>query len=527
LFTDFIYKPGTLTPWLGYDFRTPESFERTAEQLVQIDFARQELTATLSSQNREFGAPGSTIENIDLMVNRNALCVVAGHQVILLGGPLMVLYKVITVIKLAQKLSDLLARPVVPVFWLATDDHDFAEVDHILLPAADGKLEKIRYETADLHAGKPMSDIQLDRAIENLLDQTYVKLAETEFRDDLIDLLRSCYCDGAMIFESFARFLLHYFGEHGLIIVDPTSAELRSLASETLAQAVSDFETIKHSLRETGRSLLDAGYHLQVTRDEEYLNLFLAAGRRSRISYRNGRISIDGTDQVYSPVELTDTIRMSHGLFSPDVLLRLVVQSRLFPVLAFVGGPAEISYFAQVRKLFPLFKTVPPVVYPRLSASIVETRWADFIENHGIDTRRLVTYAGREAYLTSILRERFPSRIEGSLEATRTRIMAEFGSIGEIVEADDSLERTIEQTRRKIDYELNSLKGKIFKAHRKAHDDFARKFRRAGELIFPEQSLQERHCSFIYFLNKYGPGVVNRINDTLDIEIHEHQIMLL
>lgn len=516
-----------MAPWLGSDFRDPDGYKQTADQLLRDDFSRSELGRILAAQNQEFGAPDETLSNIDLIQNHNALCAITGQQVGLLGGPVISLYKTISVIKLARKLSDLLEHPVVPVFWLATDDHDLAEVDHVLLPTKEGKLEKISYEPIESIEGKPMASVSLDVSIRGFLDSVSDALTDTDFKSQLVDLLKSCYSEESMIFASFARLLLRHLGKHGLIVVNPADARLRLLTKDVFKQEVSDFEATRESIKDTDKSLLDAGYHLQVTRPEQYTNLFMCEDKRSRIGYRDERFYVDGTDREYSREELLASIEKAPDSFSPNALLRMVVQSKLFPSVAFVGGPAEIAYTAQVKGLFSIFDVVPPIVHPRLSATIIESRWASFIEEHGIELSRLPSYSSREAYLTSILDARFPKDIDALLEESQIHSIAEIEKMRDVIESDSGLVKTFEQTRKKIDYELNSFRSKVLKAHRKAHDGFSQKFRRLAEHLFPEQSLQERHYNLIYFANKYGPAIVDTICNKLDDETYEHQVIRL
>jgi bacillithiol biosynthesis cysteine-adding enzyme BshC len=527
LFKDFIYSPGVLAPWVGSDFRDPIGYRQTADQLVRADFSRSELGRILSAQNHEFGAPEETLSNVELIRNRDAHCVVTGQQVGLLGGPILSLYKAITVIKLARKLSDLLAHPVVPLFWLATDDHDLAEVDHVLLPTEEGKLEKISYEPVESADGRPMASVSVDSSIRGFLDRVSNALADTEFKSELLDLLKSCYSEGSMIFAGFARLLLHHLGKHGLVVVNPADTGLRSLAKDVFRREVTEFEATRKSIKEANGSLLDAGYHLQVTRAEQYTNLFMCEDKRSRIGYRDGRFYVDGAGREYSRGELLDTIEKAPDSFSPNVLLRLIVQSRLFPAVAFVGGPAEIAYFAQVKGLFPIFDVVPPIVHPRLSATMIERHWASFMEEHDIELSRLPSYSGREAYLTSILDARFPKDIDASLQESQERTMAEIAKMRDTIKTDSGLVKTFEQTRKKIDYELNSFRSRVLKGNRKAHDGFSEKFRRLAEHLFPEQLLQERHYNLMYFANKYGPAIVDTICNRLDAETYEHQVVRL
>jgi len=527
LFKDFIYNPDALSRWLGPSFHDADSFRETSARLLDIDYSRDELARILRVQNEEFGASEATLNNIEHIAEGNALCAITGHQVVMLGGPAMILNKALTVIKLSEKLSKLLAHPVVPVFWLATDDHDFAEVDHVLLPRDDGNLDKLPYSPATPIRDKAMAEVILDENITRLIDAVSEQLAQTEYKKELIEDLRRFYAPGKSIYESFARFLLNYLGKYGLVLVDPSDAGLRKLSASIFAREVSEFESARDTIRLTNQSLTDAGYHLQVERDEQYLNIFYVDGTRTRVGLSDGSFFIEGAEDSMTETTLLDLISNHPEKFSPNVLLRPVLQSHLLPVLAFVGGPAEIAYSAQIGALYDQFHVVPPVVCPRLSATIVESRWAKFIDRNDIDLKQLQTISEREELLTALLKAKFPDGLAGSMDEGHQRIMDVLEQIRGTLGEDKSLLQTLEQTRKKIDYELNSFKNRVFKAHRKANDDFAQQFRKTAGHLFPEQSMQERLCSLIYFTNKYGPGVVESIFNSLSIDNYDHQFIFL
>ncbi|MBU1317972.1 MAG: bacillithiol biosynthesis cysteine-adding enzyme BshC [candidate division Zixibacteria bacterium] len=527
LFKDFIYDPGALSRWLGPSFHDADSFRKTAARLLATEYDRDELARILRFQNEEFGASEPTLKNIEHIADGNALCAIAGHQVVMLGGPAMILHKALTVIKLSEKLSNLLAHPVVPVFWLATDDHDFAEVDHVLLPRDDGSIEKISYSPAIPISDRAMADVILDENSTQFIDMVSEQLAETEYKKELIEDLRRFYAPGKSIYESFARFLLNHLGRCGLVLVNPSNPGLRKLSASIVAREVSEFKSARDTIRLANQSLTDAGYHLQVERDEQYLNLFHVDGMRTRVGFHDGRFFIEGVEDSVTEPALLDLISNHPERFSPNVLLRPIVQSHLLPVLAFVGGPAEVAYSTQIGSLYDQFDVVPPVVCPRMSATIVESRWAKFIDKNGVDMKQLQTISEREELLTALLKAKFPEGITASTDEGHQRVLDVLGEIRSKLGEEKSLLQALEQTRKKIDFELNSFKNRVFKAHRKANDDFSQQFRKMAAHLFPEQSLQERLCSLVYFTNKYGPGIVETIFNSLSIDDHDHQIIYL
>jgi len=527
LFRDFIYKEESLSRWLHTDFRKAESCRETMRRLLDVDYRRNRLADILTDQNREFGASEKVFENIEKMRNENALCSVTGHQVGLLGGQMMIFYKALTAIKSAEKLTNELNHPVVPLFWMATDDHDLDEVDHIHLPVKDGSLQKIVYEPTQPISNIPMSHVQLDGNIRIFLDEVHSALDESEFKDDLLDNLSRCHADGEMIFTAFAKCFQRWFGDYGVIVVNPADPQLREMSKEIFKKEITGAMEVRSAIGKSNESLKQVGYHLQVIRDNAYTNLFVNKGIRTRVEFAGGQFVIEGETDSMTEEALLSRVDSSPDLFSPNVLLRPIVQSKLFPTILYAGGPAEIAYFSQISGLFDFFGVVPPIVRPRISATIIEPRYRRFIERHDIEISRLATRDDREMYLTEIMKARFPDGMNESMEQIQRRIAGALEDLRHLVEYDGNLVRTLDKTVRKIDYEINEFKGKVFKAFKKEQDELSRKFRMCAEQLFPEQSLQERHYSFVYFASKYGPGIVNTLYTELDIDEVEHQMVYL
>ncbi len=526
LFSNFVYDPGSLSKWLGGDFRELSSYERTSGLLARSEYQRDKLADMLLRQNRLFGDSHEAADAIE-KIRRGALCVVTGHQICFLGGPLLVLYKAFTVSKLAAKLSSKLDMSVVPVFWMATDDHDFEEINHVYLPDQNGKLSKIEYAPSGLIPGQPVSELVLEEEIDGFREAALGAMPAESNGRPLVSSLVDLYRKGERASTAFAKTLRLLCPDKSLILFDPSDSQAKELSAPIFRQEILSGEDTRRAIVSASESLVQTGYHQQVVRDHDSLNLFYVAGARRKIKIADGRLEIADFGDRRTREELAAEVDSDPSRFSPNVLLRLIVQSRLFPAVGYVGGPAEVAYFAQAKGLFDLFGVTPPVVHMRLSATLVEQWCRRLIEKHSIELGRLARFTDREEYLTEILRTQFPDEHGKSLSETRSRIMKEMESIGLRISADKDLIRTLEQTRKKIDFELKSFEEKAFKSHRKANDDFTRKYRLMADALFPEQSLQERHYNLLHFLNKYGQSVLEKIRDNLDIDVTEHQVIAL
>ena len=527
LFSDFIYNTDRVLRWIGEDYRETESYRTTAERLVSCRWPRREISDILCEQNEAFGASKETLSNISRITDGDALFAITGQQVGMLGGPLLVLFKALTVIKLAASLSDALSHPVVPVFWMATDDHDFPEINHVNIPDTDGNLSRIEYRPETSVDGKAMSDVTLEGGVNQFIDEALGMLPDSEFKPPLERLMRSACTPGEKLGVSFAKFLLSYLGKYGLIVVDPSDKGLRAVASGIIEHEISAHESTRRIIGKTNDSLVDAGYHLQVRRNPDYLSVFHHTDKRSRVGFRDGRFFIEGLEENLTEEDLKSRLLTRPEDFSPSALLRPVVQSRLFPVVAFVAGPAEVAYYAQMYGLFSEFDVVAPVIYPRMSATLVESRWRRFIERSEIELPKLIGFEERDALLKSIISKRIPVELNDELSSLETEIDKKLSAIDSHLAGDQSMKRSFEQTGRKIKRELDLFRERLVRSQKRSDDEFTQKFMRCARHLFPEQSLQERHYSFLYFIDKYGPDVVDEIHRTLDLNENDHQVITL
>jgi len=527
LFRDFIYNDGSLISLIGPDFRNIGSIREVADRLRSAGRDRKILCEVLLEQNEAFDADEETFDNIRLIRDRGALCVVAGHQVGLMGGQLMIVMKAITVLKLAERLEQELSHPVVPVFWLATDDHDFDEIDHVVLPLSDGSHETVRYTPRQLIVDQAMSDVILDEGISTFVEDVFSRLQDTEFKAGQRDLYGSWYAPGESIFAAFAKCMSALFEGRGLILMNPADPRMRRHSAGIFSEEIRGHDQIRAILKSSNAALLKSGYHVQVTRDQSLSSLFMIDGQRRKLEKVGDDFAVDGTDRRISQEELLALIEGSPEKFSPNVLLRPVVQSALLPALAFVGGPAEIAYFAQMHALFGHFDVIPPVMFPRLSATLIEPKWSKFLEQRNLSLLRLHAIDEREAYLTELLKESFPDEIESSFSNIRETVAGALAELEPLVGDDEGLSKTLSKTAAKIDYEIGSFGDKLFKSHRKAQEGFVQKYRALADQLFPEQTTQERYYSFIYWVNKYGSGIMDRLFDEISADTFDHQTLYL
>jgi len=381
LFTDFL---AYSTQVQAFYPRPPFFAEWLRDEAGKISYdssRRQRVTDVLERQNRAWNASAKTLSNLERL-RRGASAIVTGQQVGLFGGPAFSIYKALTAVKLAEE-ATAAGVDAVPVFWLATYDHDLAEVNHVSLPGPDGVLETI---TTSSHGipGAPVSAVHLGDEVQSAVDRASALLGETE----ATNLLRETYRPGETLGTAFARLFSRLFADWGVIVLDASDGELHHIAQPIYRAAIERSDELAAALLARGEALDAAGYYQQVKVTASSVLLFaLQNGSRTAIHRRaeDGGFAVgDDASERISEADLLERIRSAPQQFSPNVLLRPVVEDYLLPTLAYTGGAAEAAYFAQGGAVYELLLgRVTPMV-PRFSATIVEVKTQRLLEKHGV-----------------------------------------------------------------------------------------------------------------------------------------------
>jgi bacillithiol biosynthesis cysteine-adding enzyme BshC len=399
IFIDYIDRFEHVGHLFRHDYRDPSSFVHAAEAAAARDLPRDALVDVLHDQHAEFRGSDSAARNIERLRDPDAVAVLTGQQPALFGGPLYNLYKAATAVRLARRLQATSGRPHIPVFWIANDDHALDAVDRVHGVAADGTVVPITWEHGRTRSTEPLSLVRLDRGVEAALDvlsqvspSPGVALAATTFRA------------GERLSDCFGRFLAAAFAEDGLVVVDPSDVRLRELGMPRLAAEL-DHPAPSATAARTPTEWLEAqGYPAQVALRDDRLGLFhgQTARFRLRASERGCQMAFGSELVEWSAARAT--FAAAPREFSPNVLLRPIYQDALFPTAAYVGGPGEISYFAQLAPVYARFGLPMPVIYPRKSVTLLNTRAEGELAARGLsvaDVFRDTAALGPEAFATT------------------------------------------------------------------------------------------------------------------------------
>ncbi|HEX7961280.1 MAG TPA: bacillithiol biosynthesis cysteine-adding enzyme BshC, partial [Terriglobales bacterium] len=464
LFLDFLYAFPRVSRYYGHPpYATAELL--SAEPPRQSPEHRSQIADVLRDQNRRWGASERTLSNIELL-RGGAGAIVTGQQVALFGGPAYTLYKALTAIKLAQRATEA-GNPCVPIFWMATEDHDLAEVNHVFFPAPDGRLHRLATESHG-EEDQPVGSIKLGEDI-----GPHVQWIKDNFgTSEVCSWLEECYRPGATFAEAFARFLCRVFNDHGLIIVDPMDGRFHKIAAPLYSQVISQSQILNEQLLERNKELEEAGYHAQV-KVTESTSLLFALDERQRIPIHRKNGSFEIRDQIISPEQLQRQLAEATERFSANALLRPVVQDYLFPTLAYVGGSAEVAYFAQSEILYHhlLGRTTP--ILPRFSATLIEPRIAQWLEKYRLQAREVMC---SEAELqVELARRVLPGDLQKRLQESKGGLDAMLSPLTESLrKLDPTLAEAAEVASRKMHYQLERIGEKAASAEVRRNGEITR-----------------------------------------------------
>ena len=528
LFLDFLYNFEKVAPYYCADYKNIERYKINAGKIAGRSYEREKLIEILSDQNKSFGVGDKSFANINKLANNHSCVVFTGQQVGVLTGPLYTIYKTLTTIKLAEHLSRELAIDVIPIFWMAADDHDFEEVSHIHLIDKANEVSKFYYKPEDMPDNIPLAFFNLDQNINAFTKNVLDNLTQTEYLESIRDLVNRAYQPDRSLCDAFGIMLGNLFKDSGLVIVNPADVRIKKLAAPIYKKEIESFATSNEIILSDNQELNALGYHQQVNRVENYLNLFYFTGERARIGFENGQYFIDGVQQRFSKEELMATVDESPNYFSPNVLLRPISQDYIFPTLAYIGGPAEVAYFAQIKDLHNFFGVQCPIVFPRITATIVDQNSLRTAEKYDLKLCDLIGDKKVQARIKTLIETLIPDGLSNKMERDREEIIARILELDSYLEElDQGVRKTVQKSKGKVEYELKSLREKILKAFKKRNDTLVDSVARSAAFLFPEASLQERHLNVLTFINKYGPEFVDIISPHLKLDRYDHQVICL
>lgn len=450
-------------------------------------------------------------EQVEKLADPDSLAIVTGQQLGIYGGPVFTIYKTISTILLAKEWEKKLSRPVVPVFWLADEDHDFEEIAWFGIPGND-EFKKLEYK--DQSNGKLVSDITINDSIEELKNSIKSEMFDTDFSEKLWNLFDRCFKSGVTFRKAFALMMDELFGKHGLLIVGSNYEPIKKIVADTFKKSVTQAEVINKSLEEKSGKL-ESDFHRQVVLGDS--NLFYIDDDEQRLKLDREEGKWSAGDNSWSVQELLELIDRKPGKFSPNVFLRPVIQDQLLPTLGYVAGPGEVAYYGQMKELYPHFDLEMPVIFPRFSATLIESGIDRILEKIPFEFHR---YGERiEDLEKEYVKTSESTDVEALFKNWKHSIQSASTDPKDVIkEIDGSLDGLVGKTVSGFETELDKLKGRVYRSIKQQEETQLQRIRKIKAQLYPDNGLQERMVSFMYFMNKYGVDVWDNLLSDLEKE---------
>lgn len=489
---------------------------------------RRAVVAALWAYNQPLGAGEATQRHLAALEEDNTFAIVTGQQPGLWTGPLYTIYKALTAVVLSERLSSERSERFVPVFWIATEDEDFEEVCRAWYVSQRNELQCVAWPPLAGQENCSVGPLPLAVSLTPLLEQWAEGLPETEFRGAVFDLLTRTYEPSRTFGEWFARLLTELFRDLGLILWDPMWPPLRALMAPVFRQAIEQPLAFTRAANRAGEQLEAAGYHPSLHKPPDQCSFYVyRGGRRERVFYDEATARFRIADEAVSSEELLAHLDAAPEDFSASLMLRPLTQDALLPTGIFLGGPGEVSYFAQLRGLYDRLALPMPLLLPRLGATLIEPKVARLLAKYGLAPEDFWDDFGA---LTS----RVVAETEGGETATlfqeaRRQIGVLWPRLETHVAAiDESLRRTAEQARHRVLTELNRLEEKAQRARKRQNETLQAQLQTIRTHLAPRGNLQERTLNLLPYLLKFGPDFVAQLAVAFrDLEIGQHAFLTL
>ena len=509
--TEYAANFSSVAPLYSGDPASPDAWRDAIARARAHGRPPREISRIVAAQQDRRGAPQAARDAAARLASAETVAVVTGQQAGAFGGPLFTLLKALTAIQLAQRTEKEHGVPSVAVFWVDAEDHDWDEVRSCTVLNGDLQAQTVALPEAQGAGDVPVAQLTLDERIRETLAELRGALAPTDFTAPLMASLEAAYKPGAGVADAFARWLESLLGPYGLVVFDSSDAAAKPLARDVFARELRTGGQTAALAAAAGQQFSVIGHAPQVVPQPGSIALFRLDGRR---------VPIATTDAA----ALATTAAAAPQHFSPNVLLRPIVQDTLFPTICYVAGPSELAYLGQLRGVYEHFGVPMPLMYPRASATLIDAAGARFLSRYEFPIEQL--QARDEAALNRLLQGQLPEELTRSLAEAASTLQAAMQRVIEAMPAlDPTLAGAAKTTLGKMEHDLHALESKVIQAAKRRDDTLRRQFTRAQCQAFPQGHPQERTLGVVFFLNRYGPALVDRLLEELPLEMGKHWVI--
>jgi bacillithiol biosynthesis cysteine-adding enzyme BshC len=498
-------------------------WDKQTRNVVQNNSVHKRVGQILHQQNKQYNSPYLKHLGAD-----NCVYIISGQQLGLLVSPLYTVFKALTAVKLAESLNRKnTANTFIPLFWLECEDHDFQEINHFHVWTKDNEILKIGYEGKE-QLRQSIKQYRFTPAIQQVIKELKTNAVHTEFSDSLIDMISSEYKSGGSWVSATRNFMQQLLEKTGILYFNPGDPAIKELSSAFVTNWIDKMPQIMQAFSDQSSLLRRKGYDNQVADIEgkTFLHLVNENKEREHLYFKHNAYYSGVNDTKYSERELISYLTGNPENASTSVVSRPLLQSWLLPTAAYVAGPSEITYWAQLGKIFETMALEIPVVYPRISLTIIEPRIKRYLEKNELQSHEITP--GKKKFLEKYFKDRLNRETRNPFLETRAQIDIQFEKIKSyIAKIDKTLFNTADKSYQSIMQQLQVLEGKTVRASQSGDDVTLKQLQQIHETFYPNETPQERILSPVYFLNKYGPSFIDRIYEQSRLGVAETQFIYL
>ncbi len=529
LFLDYVDDFDSVNRFFEYDFKSDGDFLKCIELTSESyrngrQFLRKDLTGILSIQNHNFGSGQKALDNVAALNDSNTLAVVTGQQLGILTGPLYTIIKALNTIQLSDKLkSNFPEYNFVPVFWMEADDHDFLEINNISVVSKENELKRLTYFEKGIEDEKylkPAGSLKFDGEIDKLVNELSESLGKTDFSSALFEAIAASYKSGNSMKRAFGQFLNFILGDRGIVLVDPSDPALKDLLKPVFKTALESSSLLAEKVISTTVDLESS--HIAQVKPKPINLFYIHEGNRYLIEPREGgNYALKNSRHRFSKEELLEKLETSTENFSWNVITRPICQDYLLPTVTYIGGPSEISYFAQLREAYKVYDMNMPVVYPRTSVTILDGRTKSFMEKNSIQFKEM--FDEREL-MRSIVKRSSDKNPEEIFSKMKDELNAIFYTYEKELSLIDSNQSSAFSKRCSQFVEsLDVAREKFITAQAKQNEVITGQLSKVLLNVYPGSMPQERLLNISMFYNKYGSNLIETLLSEISIDTFMHQ----
>ena len=473
---------------------------------------REKLTDAILTDLKRWDAPAEATAMAEKLRRSNSYGVVTGQQAGIVNGPLYTLYKAVGTIRVATMLTEKYPNnEFVPIFWIEGDDHDFDEARTIHLLERSGDLQTLCYDDNDKHR-RSVGDRSADASgLQTFLNEVKEVLGETDFTNDLLEVVTSSYSKDATLTDGFARFFYTLFNNTSLVLLSSRNPDVKELSADILAKEAQNPSQLYEAVLSNTEVLRNKGLPTPITPKPGAL-FIQHEGERLSLDLNGGSYQIRGTESILSHQEVATIAEQAPQQLSPNVMLRPIVQDAILPTAIYLGGPSEVAYLRQLSDAYPLFNLEQPAIAPRPFVTLVEPKVERVLENVELTLQSLFDQSFDAAsYFVDNERS---DEVQRKIEEGKEQIATAFTKLEVLTkEIDKSLEKALGANKHKAEKELENFGARLRGSLKRRNETEIKRVEGARQLLLPGKSLQERTLNILYYLNKYG---LERTRKTLE-----------